>query len=283
MMPRAELAPIAGYPGNIVRTTLPFKFVFLLGCARLATQGLFGGRLLGRLAEWTTAARLPSGHTAHLRPFSDDPIAVNEVHNWRSYESFVRLREGQIVLDVGAHIGAFALRASKFVGPSGLVIAIEPEPENFRLLVDNCALNHAVNIRPYNIALSSSPGTRKLRVYGRGRTMIHSIEDGGPPDEPQHGTGYRSVEVDCETLDSLSHRLGLKKIDVIKIDVEGHEISLLEGGIRVLENFRPDVVVEPSAAMQERVRTWFTDHGYTAWRDAKFPWLIQAHSLRAAG
>ncbi len=225
------------------------------------------------LSTMTVIVRLPTGQKAILRPFSDDPIVVNEVHNWQSYESLAKILEGQVILDIGAHIGIFALRASSILGKSGRMIAFEPEIENYRLLLANRRLNGASNISPLNIAISSSVGRRKLRVYTLGRTGIHSLErsENAQPEED-----YSIVDVECETIDSLSRKLNLESIEMIKIDVEGHEVAVLDGGVDVLRRLRPMVVMEVAGSRQHQIVDWFLKHGYEAKKDREFPWIIFA-------
>jgi FkbM family methyltransferase len=262
------------------RRILPFKLAFLLGCARLALGILRSHRLLERLSTWVTLARLPPGQAVYLRPFSDDPIAVNEILNWRSYDDAARIQKEQIVLDVGAHIGIFALHAASLVGEHGRVIAIEPEGENFRLLMTNCRLSGLRNVNPFNVALSSSVGKRKLHIFTLGGTASHQLEGSAPERKSRRLSEDRVAFVDCETVDSIIEKLRLESVDVIKIDVEGHEIPVLEGGIGVLKRFKPVVVVEVGVERQDPVRGWFQEHGYHASRDPNFPWIICARASR---
>ncbi len=225
-----------------------------------------------------TMARLPLGQAVYLRPFSDDPIVVNEIRNWQSYDEAARIQKGQIVLDVGAHIGIFALHAASLVGKHGRVIAIEPEDENFRLLMANCRLSGLRNVNPFNVALSSSVGKRKLRIFTLGGTAAHVLEGSAAERKSRRRPGCRIALVDSETIGSIVEKLRLETVDVIKIDVEGHEIPVLEGGIGVLNRFKPVVVLEVGVERQDPVRAWFQEHGYHASRDPNFPWIVRARA-----
>ena len=72
------------------------------------------------------------------------------------------LKPGMLFLDIGANIGYFTLLAASAVGPEGRVIAVEPEPKNYRVLTKNLALNGIKNALPRNVALGSSCGSAAL-------------------------------------------------------------------------------------------------------------------------
>ena len=93
------------------------------------------------------------------------------------------LRPGGVFIDVGANIGYYSMLASRLVGPSGSVVAIEPSPTNFSELKRNIALNHALNIRAIDMAVgdevvrcSPLPGAEIEQRPNRaaGETRLHS-------------------------------------------------------------------------------------------------------------
>lgn len=141
-----------------------------------------------------------------------------------------RPRKGEIVVDVGAQVGRYSIIGSKLIGKEGKVIAIEPEPLNFELLKDNIKLHNAENVTPVNLALADMEGHIKLWL---GKTPgWHSII---APNSEAKFTG-NCINVRCTTLDNLLRQLGIQRIDWLKIDAEGAELTVLRGGLDILKN-----------------------------------------------
>lgn len=141
-----------------------------------------------------------------------------------------RPRKGEVVVDVGAQVGRYSIIASKLVEKEGKVIAVEPEPLNFKLLEENIKLHKAENVIPVNSALSEAEGYIKLWL---GKTPgWHSILMTG---SKAKFTG-NFINVRCMTLDNLLRQFGIQRIDWLKIDVEGAELMVLRGGFNALKN-----------------------------------------------
>jgi FkbM family methyltransferase len=133
--------------------------------------------------------------------------------------------QGNIMVDVGAHIGAYTIMASKHVGEKGKVIAIEADPANFKILERNIKLNHLTNVIALNIAAFSNQ--TKLKLYlpeqQSGRTIYNTVISSRAVKE------HPFVEVKADTLDRLLNLEGFQTIDWLKIDVEGGEYDVLKG------------------------------------------------------
>jgi FkbM family methyltransferase len=138
-------------------------------------------------------------------------------------------KSGEIVVDVGAHIGLYSLIAAKKVGPSGKVIAIEPDPENCTLLQMNLELNGLTNVTILKHAAFSSSSTLKLYLPGkeRGFTKLSTIM-------PSRAVTEDYLEVAATTLDQLMLHQGITEVNWIKIDVEGAELEVLKGATATL-------------------------------------------------
>jgi FkbM family methyltransferase len=139
---------------------------------------------------------------------------------FRGYErhpSYIPKR-GNIVIDVGAFIGLYSLKAAKL---GALVIAVEPNPVSFAGLCENIKLNNFGNIIPINIALSDHEGLGYLNIVDK--RMPFSIAHISRADMPN------VVRIKLTTLDSLIESLGLSRVDIMKVDVEGHELEVLKG------------------------------------------------------
>jgi len=159
-----------------------------------------------------------------VRPRTNDLDLLSSKHEPLATRSF-QVAPGDVVVDVGAHIGRYALKAAT---KASTVIAVEPDPSNFRLLERNVRLNGFSNVDLVPQALSSGLGTRVLWLATKGNTGTSTVD----PDAFGARGGIapaKSVHVDTLTLDDLVESVGLTRIDWLKVDVEGHEISVLEG------------------------------------------------------
>jgi FkbM family methyltransferase len=138
-------------------------------------------------------------------------------------------KPGDTVVDVGAHIGLYTIIASKRVGPTGKVIAIEPDPENCNLLKRNVELNRLTNVIILECAAFSSNTKLKLYLPGkeRGFTKLSTVMS-------NRTTTDTFLDVNGNTLDHLMLMQGLTQVNWIKIDVEGAELEVLKGGTATL-------------------------------------------------
>src|SRR5215217_4067112 len=142
-------------------------------------------------------------------------------------------KNGDIVIDVGAHIGPYTLKASKLVGLNGKVVAIEAAPENFDILNRNIQLNKLTNVIALNYAAYSKED--KIRLYLlKGKESSYTKYNTVMTDRA--GNEKRFVEVQANTLDYLLQSNGIKheQVNWIKIDVEGAEFDVLKGAKNIL-------------------------------------------------
>ena len=139
-------------------------------------------------------------------------------------------KQGDIVVDIGAHMGRYTIISSKRIGPHGKVIAIEAEPFNFEILSRNIKLNQLSNILALNYAVYSKETRVKLYLPGResGYTIFNTTISN------RSKSGQKFVEVRANTLDNLLQQNGITEVNWIKIDVEGAEFEVLKGAHNVL-------------------------------------------------
>jgi FkbM family methyltransferase len=147
-----------------------------------------------------------------------------------------RLRPGDIFVDVGANIGYFTLLASRLVGSSGRVIAIEASPNIFARLSDNLKRNRVGNVDSSNVAVSDRFGTTQLFLGSDS-----NLGQTGTVARP--GSRYE-CDIDTAPLDALLATVDVARVRFVKVDVEGAEWSVLQGmqgllrdGARELEVF----------------------------------------------
>jgi FkbM family methyltransferase len=129
------------------------------------------------------------------------------------------LKKGDVVFDIGANIGYYTILASKQVGPKGQVYAFEPDPNSLELLKKNIKLNECANVQVVEAALGRKEGDGFL------------IQDLSNPGESSLAKDGRSkgLKVTMTTLDAFTKARKIKKVDLIKIDVEGAELDILGG------------------------------------------------------
>ena len=139
----------------------------------------------------------------------------------------------QIVIEVGANIGAHTVGLARRVGPQGRVLAFEPQRLVFQVLCANIALNSLANVDCYWAALGSADGSivvpeldpTRLTNFG-GLSLIGA---------------QQGMHVTCHTLDRF---LSLPQLRLVKLDVEGMEAEVLRGGWQLLQKFKPILYLE---------------------------------------
>jgi FkbM family methyltransferase len=168
------------------------------------------------------------------------------------------LRPGMTVLDIGAHHGLYTLLASKRVGREGRVIAFEPSPRERRRLLRHVSINGCWNVSVEPLALGDQAGEADLFLVEGRQDWCNSLR---PPDVDERTS---RVRVEVRPLDDVLRVLGISRVDFIKLDVEGAELSFLHGASKLLQsNSRPAILAE---VQDVRTRPW----GYPAREIIKF-------------
>lgn len=183
------------------------------------------------------------------------------------------LTEGDVVIDVGAHVGYFSLLAATLVGNSGRVIASEMCRDNIMRLFYHCQLNSLPNIQIVEGAIGNCQ--QEVSFY------VNQDNDGGHAlwDVGKHPYNQKSASnpvqkrVTMRTLDSITRELNIDRIKLIKMDVEGAEPLVLEGGKTTIVNCKPPFVICEinKFALQQMgydpmiVRHFFSDLGYDSY------------------
>lgn len=148
-----------------------------------------------------------------------------------TYRAVLRAAEAKIVLDIGGNIGLSVLAAHDL--NTRKITALEPSPRNFRMLNENIRAN-AVSAEAINLAAASEPGVLTFNdsEFGAGAHVVQTSTLHSPS----------TIQVDAVPIDSLLDRL--EKTDVLKIDVEGFEMTALEGATRLIAEHRPTAFME---------------------------------------
>ena len=160
------------------------------------------------------------------------------------------LHEGMSVIDIGANIGYFTLIEARAVGERGKVYAIEPDPRNLKLLRKNVEINNLHNVEVFNCAISDKTGTEKfyLARCSNWNTLIPSSDAFDVIDV---------IEVEAYSLDDFVEKNRIEKVDAIRMDIEGGEGKVIDGGISTLKKAKilimethPELVVELGYSME---------------------------------
>lgn len=164
-----------------------------------------------------------------------------------------QIKPGMVVLDIGANIGAHALPMARYVGPQGRVYAIEPTDRAFQKLTNNKNLNPSLKdvLVPIQAALNEPQGALPKNFYSSWDLVTPAEK------HPRHGGTLCSTSgAENITLDQLVERLGLTRIDFVKMDVDGFECKVLRGGRKTFTKYKPKIILELCPHL-------FAEHGDT--------------------
>ena len=180
------------------------------------------------LANWAIRQLLPAQvnfgeAVVVLNP--DDPVVSGALH-FGVYEKAetnffqTACHEGMTFLDVGANIGYYTALAARAVGPTGKVIAMEPDPESFKYLEHTIAANGTENVQAFPVAASDASATLPLYISAdnRGDNRLYAPGESRP-----------QVEVEAVATDALLAENKIDTVNFIKIDVQGYEPKVIAG------------------------------------------------------
>jgi len=148
------------------------------------------------------------------------------------------LRPGMVFLDIGAHHGLYSLVAAKRLGADSTVVAFEPSQNEFRRLRLHLRSNGMRSVRAEPIALGATSSNQKFFQIISGDNTRGGLR---PP-----ASSDRVLETSVETacLDDYLRRRAVNRVDLVKLDVEGAELEVLQGASVVLAKFRPIFICE---------------------------------------
>ena len=189
-----------------------------------------------------------------MRPRSDDAscLLLNELYELAQW-FYPSINNESIVVDVGAHVGGYTIRACKKVKQ---VISIEPYGASAEILKQNIKLNSCNNVYILQKAISDRKGYGRLKIYPGQEAMSTLNEDG-------------NIIVETDTLDNIIQDLGINRIDFLKIDIEGSEAVAIRGmkyTLKITKNIMIEVRPETEYVIKEIEKNSFkvvdcVDHG----------------------
>lgn len=176
-------------------------------------------------------------------------------------------RTGTTAFDVGSNVGMFAVVMAGAVGEGGSVVAVEPDPTNVRRLRANLARNSIANARIIEAAATNHDGSLLLHLaddpaYHSVGTVMHSRQS------------TKAVSVAAVRLDVIWHKAGEPVVSIIKIDVEGAELPVLEGTRQILAMHHPALLLEAGGDLEvQALDAFLTPYDYRRLsRDGFMPW-----------
>lgn len=234
------------------------------------------GRLIGffALGERDTLAKLRNGLKIRVR--TDDHVgrvlyAMGDFQPRVSWAVRQLLDRGDTVIDVGANIGWFVCTAAPLIGQVGRLEAFEPQPEIAQALRETVALNQLSQVSIHEFALSEENGRTQFHVLA-GNSGAGRIGTG-------LGDGWREISVEMRSALEVFNALNLGRIRMMKLDVEGHEATILSAAESYFCENLPEIIIfesndcEPGQFHERPTVKWLRNFGYRLFqfrRDNKF-------------
>jgi FkbM family methyltransferase len=196
----------------------------------------------------------------------EDLHIISEHYENITFSLFKKLaKKAKVIIDIGAHIGKYTILASKMT--NGKVISIEASKDNFSILKKNIMLNNAKNVLAFNLAITNS--NKKVKLYKPNTSGHNTLRRINAPYKWVNGT----------TLDYLLKKLKIEKVDLIKIDVEGTEINVIEGFKEYLIHHKVDnIIIEISKDNIYQVKKIFSSFGYSIKKIENENYIVRPYS-----
>lgn len=238
---------------------------------------IFYDRRYHRLVEYFTI----NGARLHLDLFEKTQRWIYSQKIFEAGETrflISKIKEGDVCVDVGANVGYYTMLLAQQTGQTGKVISIEPELGNFKRLMDNKVLNNFRNIRLYNCAVGQKTGKSVLNINplnhgGNSLIPFKSYKTGDTVFDKdkvieEYGEKALFQPVDVMRLDDILLNEGVEKVDVLKIDVEGFELEVLNGAKNLIEARALKYLIceVDNEMIRDRIFSLMLSNGYCAYK-----------------
>lgn len=196
----------------------------------------------------------------------DQQLIVKKYYDLKTLLYLQRLiKKGDTCIDIGANVGSITFPLINLAGQKGFVFSFEPGPLLFSQLEESIRLNDLSNVMAFPFGLSNKPGNLfwKFDPTNPGNAFIIKEDD---------KSGVKSVEV--KRLDDIKEVAESKKIDFIKVDVEGMEYEVFQGAENILKKHKPTLLyetyVETNSDKISKMQNFLTSLGYQFY-EIEFP------------
>jgi FkbM family methyltransferase len=173
-------------------------------------------------------------------------LALDEKGVQRAFKKYIQ--QGNVVYDVGANVGFYSLLSSSLVGPKGKVYAFEPAPRNLEYLKKHVEMNCLDNVEIVPLAVSDQDAV--LSFDESDSSSTGHISDTG------------KIKVEAMSLDGFVEKRNAKFPNFVKIDVEGHEMGVLRGMMRILEDKNAPVIQIEANEERSDILEFLKSRGY---------------------
>jgi len=161
---------------------------------------------------------------------SHEPLTTHLIIN--------ELKQDMVCIDLGSNIGYYAVIESNIIGESGKIFAIEPSPVNFPILKLNLENQKKNNFVAYNIGIGDKNEEMEFIISAKSNWSRIRMNN------EKINSEDKVIKIPVKTLNSFVNENNIKKIDILRMDVEGFEYSILLGANEVLEKFKPKLFIE---------------------------------------
>lgn len=211
------------------------------------------------------------GIFTHLSQDNCIGLSLQLYGEWAEYEIFLLekyLSPGMTVLDVGAHAGTHSIAFGRMVGPEGVVIAIEAQPTMHAILSTNIVRNQMTQIFPLNCVMGRTTGTYDYTQASFSNVQNFGAVTFGTQVAQSQAPLFKTILPQI-TIDSL----GLERCDLIKIDVEGMELDVMQGAGETLRNHAPTIFFEQNSEKRfKEIFEHLTSFGYKLYWAVSYPY-----------
>lgn len=198
--------------------------------------------------------RTPDGVLFCCRKRKGDLNVVSEYYEEKQVRKWFTPKANDVVIDLGANVGKYSFLAAKTVGDKGRVFAVEPDPSCIPVLEKNRQLNQASNLT----IVPSAIGKDEKEI------QFHLAQDGAKSSAKWRylQKPLETIRIMQTTLDALAESYGLKRIDWLKVDVEGAEYDAFLGGKTALKMTEHIYLEVHFRDLEERIRTLLSEMGF---------------------
>lgn len=219
------------------------KTIHKIAAARAIYHAIHAGRALLSRTDREIVVRDGVTYDLDLSQGIDFAIFLGNIYERQTKAALRKLvSPGSLVLDIGANIGAHTLHLAQLVGPSGRVMAFEPTDFAFRKLSRNLELNPSLasRVEAYHCFLTANDGTRVPNAIYSSWPLAREAGL-----HAKHlGREMQTESAQARSLDSILSERADRKVQLVKLDVDGFECDVLRGATAMLRDARPVFVME---------------------------------------